>query len=336
MHYSLAYRGKGYTSVSIVSHLRHIQDAISYSLLRKVAQGGMGVVYEAEQKGAEGFAKRVAIKVIREEYTNQESFRRNFIGEARLVSGLVHTNIVQIYHLGQTVGQYYMVMEWVDGINLENFIEKHVDAGMEVPVDWACFIISRICRGLHYAHQRRDIRGRPLGLVHRDVNPRNILISYQGDIKLTDFGIAKAANLMYNREGEIIAGQDAYLSPEQAAKEVTDARSDLFSCGVVLAEMICGYNIFEGDSPGESRDNIMNMPIPDFRQQRPDLSDEFVAILLKSLQRENSARFADAREMLDALEWYLYRSGYGPTHEKFALYMQNLLQQESTPPTIHF
>jgi serine/threonine-protein kinase len=336
MHYSLASRGKDITSVVIVSHPRHIQDAISYSLLRQVAQGGMGVVYEAEQKGAEGFAKRVAIKVIREEYTNQEAFRRNFIGEARLVSSLVHTNIVQIYHLGQTVGQCYMVMEWVNGINLESFIEKHVNAGKQVPADWACFIISRICRGLHYAHQQKDVRGRPLGLVHRDVNPRNILLSNQGDIKLTDFGIAKAANLMYNREGEIVAGQDCYLSPEQASKKVTDARSDIFSCGVVLAEMICGYNIFEGDSPEESRENIINMPIPDFRQHRPDLSDEFLAFLNMSLQRDRSLRYADAREMLDAIEWYLYRSGYGPTHEKFAHYLNNLLQSESTPPTTHY
>lgn len=296
----------------------------------------MGIVYEAEQKGAEGFAKRVAIKVIREEFINQESFRRNFIGEARLVSSLVHTNIVQIYHLGQTLGECYMVMEWVDGINLERFIEMHVDAGKEISTDWACFIISRICRGLHYAHQQKDSRGRPLGLVHRDVNPRNILLSSQGDIKLTDFGIAKALNLMYNREGEIVAGQDCYLSPEQAAKQVTDARSDLFSCGIVLAEMICGHNIFEGESPEESRENIIHMPIPDFRRFRPDLNDEFVTILNKSLQRDCSARFSNAREMLDALEWYLYRSGYGPTHEKFAIYMQNLLLPEPSPPPPQF
>ena len=215
-----------------VARLKHIAGDIRIELDRVIAEGGMGIVYEARQLGAGQFEKTVAVKLIREEYSAIEAFRNNFIGEARLVADLIHTNIVQTYHLGETGGQYYMTMEYVNGINLEQFLNRHRDTGQQVPVELAAFIVSRVCRGLAYAHQKTDKRGRLLGIVHRDVNPRNIMVGYEGDVKLTDFGIAKALDLMYNKEGEVIAGKDEYLSPEQANREVTDARADLFSCAI--------------------------------------------------------------------------------------------------------
>ena len=198
--------------------MKHIFDELHLQIVRKISAGGMGVVYEALQHGSGRFKKRVAIKLILEEYSKVEEFRSNFIGEARLVADLIHTNIVQTYHLGEISGQYYMTMEYVDGITLEEFIERHKTTQQAVPADLAAFIVSRVCRGLAYAHQRCDAQGRPLGIVHRDVNPRNIMLAKEGDVKLTDFGIAKALDLMYNEEGEIIAGKDEYLSPEQAAR----------------------------------------------------------------------------------------------------------------------
>jgi len=212
-----------------------LSDEIGYVLVRKLAEGGMGVVYEAEQRGTDDFRKTVAIKIIREEFSSIKEFRNNVVGEARLVADLIHMNIVQTYHLGEVDGRYFMVMEFVRGINLEEFIQQHRALDIPVPVDLAAFIVSRMCRGLAYAHAKRDGQGRLLGIVHRDVNPRNVLVSFAGDVKVTDFGIAKALDLMYNEEGEVIAGKDEYLSPEQARREVTDARADLFSCGVVLA-----------------------------------------------------------------------------------------------------
>jgi serine/threonine-protein kinase len=305
--------------------LRHLEDGIAYDLVRPIAEGGMGRVYEAQQKGAGGFTKRVAIKVIREEYSNLPAFRKNFVGEAKVVSDLIHTCVVQTYHLGLLHGQYYMVMEYVDGVNLEEFMLQHAALGEDIPVDWACFIISRVCRGLSYAHQKVGTDGRQLGIVHRDINPRNIMLSFEGDVKITDFGIAKAVDLMYNEEGEIIAGKDEYLSPEQANREITDARADLFSCGVVLAEMLCGENPFEvpGNGPATRR-NILEMPLPHFAEEREELTDQLVQILVRALARDKRHRYQSAAEMLTALEEYLYGDHYGPTCEKFAIYLKSL------------
>lgn len=308
-----------------MTHLRELSDTITYELLRPIAEGGMGSVYEALQLGSDGFRKRVAIKAIREEYSSIKAFRNNFLGEARLVADLIHNCIVQTYHLGECQGQYYMVMEYVNGVNLEEFNLQHRALGNQIPVDLSAFIISRVCRGLAYAHKKKDREGNPLDIVHRDVNPRNIMISFEGDVKLTDFGIAKAIKLMYNEEGRVIAGKDEYLSPEQAAREVTDARADLFSCGVVLSELICGYNPFESNNnPEQTRANIVAMPLPHWPDIRRPLSDDIAEILNRSLQRSREKRYNDAEEMLQALELSLYSDGYGPTSEKLARYVSAL------------
>lgn len=310
-----------------MTYVRQLEGAIRYRLLRPIAEGGMGSVYEAEQIGAEGFRKRVAIKLIKEAYSALPEFRQNFVGEARLVCDLIHANIVQTYHLGEIRGHYFMVMEFVQGINLEEFILQHRGLQKPVPLELACFIVSRICRGLNYAHRKQDGQGRPLGIVHRDVNPRNIMLSSDGDVKLTDFGIAKALNLMYNQEGEVIAGKDEYLSPEQARREVTDARADLFSCGVILLELVCGRNLFEARSGAQTRDNIQDMPLPPLKRYRKDISKDLQQLIQRALERDREKRFQTAQEMLDALEMHLYRDGYGPTHEKLAHYLEALYAQ---------
>jgi len=312
-----------------VEKLKHLFNEIHYELVRKIAEGGMGVVYEGRQHGTDEFSKVVAIKLIREEFSQFEEFRNNFIGEARLVADLIHTNIVQTYHLGMIGDQYFMVMEYVSGLNNEEFINRHIEADRLIPVDLAVFIVSRVCRGLAYAHQKTDIYGRPLGIVHRDVGPKNIMLGYEGDVKLTDFGIAKALDLMYNEEGEVIAGKDEYLSPEQARKEVTDSRADIFPCGIVLAELLLGYNIFEGEDGEATRDNILSMELPDFRRLREGIDERLNDILYQALSRDRESRFQSAAEMLTALELYLYSDGYGPTNEKLAAYLKDLYGVES-------
>ncbi len=284
----------------------------------------MGCVYEALQEGSGGFKKRVAIKIIRQEYSSLPQFRKNFIGEARLVADLIHANIVQTYHLGYAHKQYYMVMEYVNGVNLEQFMLQHRALQQEIPVELAAFITSRISRALAHAHVARDPDGDPLGIVHRDVSPKNIMLSYSGDVKLTDFGIAKAFNLMYSKEGEIIAGRSDYLSPEQARLEVTDPRADLFSCGVVLIEMLLGYNPFLGDTQEISRDNICRMPIPDVKSLRTEMGSGLLNILCKSLERNREDRYQRAVDMMTDLERMLYSGGYGPTNEKLAIYLRSI------------
>lgn len=308
--------------------IKHIFDEIHYQIIRVIAEGGMGIVCEAQQNGIGQFRKRIAVKLIREEYSKIEEFRSNFMGEAKLVADLIHTNIVQTYHLGEISGQYYMTMEYVDGITIEDFIEQHKATGQLVPPDLATFIVSRICRGLAYAHQKTDAEGTPLGIVHRDVNPRNVMLAREGDVKLTDFGIAKALDLMYNEEGEIIAGKDEYLSPEQARREVTDARADLFGCAIVLSEMLLCENIFSGADEEATRQNILELPIPEFTKLRKELDPRLDKILQRALTRDRDKRYQSARAMLTALERYIYGEGYGPTNEKLAHYVADLFSQD--------
>ena len=316
--------------------IKHIFNELHYEMTRTIAEGGMGVVYEALQRGAGGFTKVVAVKLIREEYSTISEFQKNFIGEARLVANLIHTNIVQTYHLGQIGGQYFMVMEYVSGVNLEQFLERHAVLGRQMPVDIAAFIISRIARGLTYAHQKCDKDGRLLGIVHRDIGPKNVMIAYEGDVKLTDFGIAKALDLMYNEEGKVIAGKDEYLSPEQASYAVTDARADLFPLGIVLTELLLGRNVFRDADRLVSRQNILTMPIPRFSNLRPEIDQKLEAIIQKALTRDRDKRYQSAFEMLNDLELYLYSDGYGPTNEKLGAYLKSVMAEPlpaaKTPP----
>jgi len=317
-----------------VAAIKHIFNELHYEMIRTIAEGGMGVVYEAVQRGAGGFTKTVAVKLIREEYSTIPEFQKNFIGEARLVANLIHTNIVQTYHLGQIGGQYFMVMEFVQGVNLEQFLERHAALGRRMPVDLAAFIVSRIARGLTYAHQKRDKEDRLLGIVHRDIGPKNVMIAIEGDVKLTDFGIAKALDLMHNEEGQVIAGKDEYLSPEQASYAVTDARADLFPLGIVLTELLLGRNIFRDADRLTSRQNILNLPIPQFSTLRPEIDPKLEVIIQKSLQRDREKRYASAYEMMNALEVYLYSDGYGPTNEKLGVYLKEIMEaQKPSDPT---
>ena len=169
-----------------------IQDEFHYEIVRKIFEGGMGVVYEAEQRGARDFVKRIAIKVIRQSYANQKMFIENFIGEAKLVADLIYTNIVQTYHLGEARGIYFIAMELIRGVNLGQFHQQLKDKQRVLPVELAVFITSRVARGLAYAHAKMDKDGKTLGIVHRDVSFKNVMIAFEGDVKLTDFGIAKA------------------------------------------------------------------------------------------------------------------------------------------------
>ncbi|MFA5263928.1 MAG: serine/threonine-protein kinase [Opitutaceae bacterium] len=305
--------------------IKHLGSDINYELVRKIAEGGMGLVYEARQSGSGNFRKRVAIKLIKEEYSSIDAFQKNFIGEARLVADLIHTNIVQTYHLGKVGDQYFMVMEYVSGVNLEQFMERHALLRRQIPVEMAVFIISRVARGLAYAHQKRDAEGRPLGIVHRDIGPKNIMIAYEGDVKLTDFGIAKALDLMYNEEGKVIAGKDEYLSPEQASYAITDARADLFPLGIVLTELLLGHNIFRAVDGLDSRHNILSMPIPRFSLLRPDIDEKLENIIHKALRRDRDKRYQTALEILTDLELYLYSDRYGPTNEKLGMYLKELM-----------
>jgi serine/threonine protein kinase len=310
-----------------------IQSEFRYEIVRKIFEGGMGIVYEAEQHGARNFIKRIAIKVVRQNYADQRQFIDNFIGEAKLVADLIHTNIVQTYHLGEARGLYFIAMELIRGVNLEQFSQQLTDKKRPLPRELAVFITSRIARGLAYAHAKSDKDGRPLGIVHRDVSLKNIMIAFEGDVKLTDFGIAKARGFLQDNEGEVVAGKADFMSPEQADFKITDKRSDLFSAGVVLAHLLLGRNIFKGDTAEDSRQLIMNQPIPDFRELDKRIDDRLNDILHRALARDLDKRYPTADELLYDLEHYIYHQGYGPTNETLGKFIRDLFGQ-THPSTV--
>jgi eukaryotic-like serine/threonine-protein kinase len=309
-----------------------IQSDFRYEVIRKIFEGGMGIVYEAEQHGARNFVKRVAMKVIRQNYANQKQFIENFVGEAKLVADLIHTNIVQTYHLGEARGLYFISMELIHGVNLEQFASQLAEKRQVLPAELAVFITSRIARGLAYAHAKTDETGKTLGIVHRDVSFKNIMIAFAGDVKLTDFGIAKARGFLQDNEGEVVAGKADYMSPEQADFQITDKRSDLFSAGVVLANLLLGYNVFKGATAEESRDRIMTMPLPNYCQLNSRIDQRLNEIVHRTLARDLSQRYATADELLYDLEYYIYHQGYGPTNETLGKFIRELFSQKISGP----
>jgi eukaryotic-like serine/threonine-protein kinase len=312
-----------------------IQNEFCYEIVRKIFEGGMGIVFEAEQHGSRNFVKRVAIKIIRPNFASQKMFIENFIGEAKLVADLIHTNIVQTYHLGEANGACFICMELIRGVNLEQFTRQLADKKRQLPREMAVFITSRIARGLAYAHAKTDKDGKPLGIVHRDVSPKNIMIAFEGDVKLTDFGIAKARGFLTDQEGDVVAGKPDYMSPEQADFQVTDKRSDLFSAGIVLAHLLLGRNVFKGETADESRQRILRQPVPDFRTLDSRIDDPLNDILQRCLARDPLCRYATADELMYDLEYHIYHGGYGPTNETLGKFIRELFGQSTQGAGAH-
>lgn len=304
-------------------------DASRYTLTRKLAEGGMGAVYEAILHGPEGFEKVVALKTIRQDLTRDLDFVRMFIGEAKLVADLVHQNIVQIYQLGKVNGIYYMAMEYVDGVHLADFMRRHQELGRRLPVDIAIYIVSRVARGLEYAHNKTDSAGHHLGIVHRDVSPKNVMISREGFVKLADFGIAKARSLEKDLEGEVLMGKVRYMSPEQAAFDATDARSDLFSLGIVTYELLTGQTVFNAETTEDVLHAVAQRPIQPLRTVCPDIPPEVARIVETALQRDRARRYPDAGKMAFDLENYMYHDRFGPTAKTLGEYLAELFPERA-------
>ncbi len=304
--------------------LTEIIDKNRYRLHRKIADGGMGSVYEAILYGSDNFQKVVTIKTILERFSSDRDFVDMFIGEAKLVADLVHQNIVQIYQLGKFQNMYYIAMEYINGVNLQEFMNKHHELGKRAPIDLSVFVISRIVRGLEYAHSKRDKEGNALGVVHRDISPKNLMISSEGEVKITDFGIAKARNLMKDQEGDVLMGKAQYMSPEQAQYLPTDRRSDLFSLAVVMLELLSGTNVFGADDTTVILQNVVHREIPPPRTINKEIPEDLEKIILKALERDVNKRYQSASDMGYDLEYFLYHKGYGPTIKSIEKYMRTV------------
>jgi len=294
---------------------------LQLTILGKIGGGGMGTVYLAVQRGVESFYKTVAVKMILDRFSRDHEFVRMFIGEAKLVADLVHQNIVQVYHLGRASGMLYIVMEYVEGANLTQFIGRHRQTGTRIPIELAAYVASRICRGLEYAHKKSDAEGHPLGVVHRDISPTNVMLTHLGEIKILDFGIAKARNLMIDHEGEMLLGKLRYMAPEQLLHRRSDHRSDLYSLGLVLWEMLSGQK-----PPSGTREENRLRPasIPTIADLVPEVPDRLREILDTALAPEPQARYQDAGQLGYDLEYFIYHKGYGPTIVTLETYLQGL------------
>jgi len=296
-------------------------NAVQYRVARKIADGGMGSVYEAVQDGTDGFTKTVALKTLLPQFIEKENFVKMFISEAKLVANLVHENIVQIYQLGRSPEGYYIVMEYVNGTSLHAFLDFHRITKMQVPQPLAVFIAARIARGLAYAHSREDDAGQPLGIVHRDVCPNNVLITREGLPKLTDFGIAVATRAMQEGASKAIMGKLTYMAPEQANRQDVDFRADLFGLGAVLFEMLAGQAIRVGGEVDEQLAKARRAEV-DWDALPDDLSPDLREILERCLSADPNARYPQTSDAARALEYYIYKDGYGPTIQTLEEYLR--------------
>jgi serine/threonine protein kinase len=271
-----------------------------YVLLERIASGGMGEIFLARQRGNTGLARLVAVKRILQHYTSDKNHVRMFFDEARLQSLLSDRHVVQIYDMGECDEHLYIAMEFVLGVSLRRLVHKVAESGLYLHPAHACDLAVQICRGLSYAHNVEDGQGRPLSIVHRDVNPQNILVSYDGEVKIIDFGIAKSEMSDVKTETGTLKGKLTYMSPEQARGEKLDRRSDIFSTGICFYEMLTGKNPFDVGNVILSLQAIEADPVPPITTVRGDCVG-FEDILQGMLAKDPDARFNDAADVVSVL-----------------------------------
>jgi serine/threonine protein kinase len=273
-----------------------------YSLLGHLATGGMAEVWLARQLGMQGFEKIVVIKRARPELTDTETTEL-FLDEARLVATLEHPNIAQVYEIGAVNGSYFFVMEYVDGADLRRLIEAAIAKRHPITLADALYIITHVCTALHYAHEKHDLEGRPLRLIHRDVSPSNVLISHDGAIKVCDFGIAKARNRKTeDTQSGVLKGKFSYMSPEQCSSKPIDRRSDVFSIGILLYELSTLTKLFRGTSDFALLQQIVEKPIPPPSLRVPTYPRELEKIVMKALAKSPDDRYTTAQALQLDLE----------------------------------
>tara|TARA_B100000029_G_C17597536_1_gene964697 strand:+ start:572 stop:3205 length:2634 start_codon:yes stop_codon:yes gene_type:complete len=276
-----------------------------YILLEKIALGGMAEIFRAKTIGAEGFEREVAIKRILPHFTEDPAFTRMFIDEATIAAKLHHANIVQIFDFDKIDETYYIAMEFVEGKDLKKIRERLKKSKSKVDIWQTVFIGIEVAKALAYAHDRSH-KGKPLNIVHRDVSPQNIMLTYSGEVKLTDFGIAKAAERSTHTKAGTVKGKCAYMSPEQARGKHLDQRSDLFALGVILWEMAAGRRLFAGDTDFETLNNVFKCEVKPPSAYNSSIPDALDNLLLKALSKDPDDRFADCGEFQRELSRLFY------------------------------
>jgi serine/threonine protein kinase len=307
-----------------------------YFLVDKIGTGGMAELYLAKQTGLKGFEKVLAIKRILPHLTQDTEFINMFINEAKLAALLSHQNIVQIFDLGNVDGIYYIAMEYVMGKDLRTMLRKRKERKTRIPVELALTITSRMCSGLDYAHRKKDLSGGDLNIVHRDVSPQNVLISYEGEVKIVDFGIAKAASSGSETKAGVLKGKLAYMSPEQAWGKTIDRRTDVFATGVVLYEMLTGERPFKATSDFDLLEKVREAKLDPPSKLNPEIYPELEVAVMKSLAKDPTDRYQTTSEMEMALETLIVGKGHGLSSLNLSQYMSALFKEEMEQDTQRF
>jgi eukaryotic-like serine/threonine-protein kinase len=303
-----------------------------YWLLDRVNVGGMAEVWKAKAFGVEGFERLLAVKRILPNIAEDEEFITMFIDEAKIAVQLNHANICQIFDLGKVDDSYFIALEFVHGKDLRAIYDrckqKPVDGLPNMPIAQACFIIMKACEGLDYAHNKRDPQGKELHLVHRDVSPQNVLISYEGEVKLIDFGIAKAAGKASKTQQGILKGKFGYMSPEQVRGLPLDRRSDIFSLGIVLYELLTGERLFVGESDFSTLEKVRNVEILPPSTYNRRITDELERIVMKALAKDVDDRYQNAIDLHDDLQAFMYTAGEFYSRKDLAAWMKRVWAKE--------
>jgi serine/threonine protein kinase/Tfp pilus assembly protein PilF len=298
-----------------------------YQLLDRIAVGGMAELYRAKLTGERGFEKLIAIKKILPNLSDEESLVTSFIDEAKLAALLHHENIVQIYDFGSMDNEYFIAMEFLFGKDLRTIRKNSESRKLPLGLENAIYIVSRICAGLDYSHNLKDLQGQPLHIIHRDINPQNILVTYDGQVKIIDYGIAKAASQNNKTKENLIKGKLAYMSPEQASGRAIDHRSDIFSTGIILYELLAVRRMFTGETM-QVLSLVRNAQFEPPEKVIPFLPAKLDEILHQALAKDPDDRYQSAGEMLADVEELAFELKLRPNARSFAQFLKELFEEE--------
>jgi len=279
-----------------------------YRVLKRLASGGMAEVFVAESASIEGFRKQVAIKRVLPQLSKKSQFIEMFLDEARLSAHLSHSNVVSVFDIGVGDGSYFIVMEYVDGADLKAVMDYTKKVAQLVPVEAAAFVATRICQGLSYAHELKS-DGKPLQIIHRDITPANVLITRYGEVKIVDFGLAKASSQLAASDQGVIKGKFGYLAPETVMEKPVDQRVDVFAVGIILWELLAGRRLFLGDTDFQTVRLVRDAVIPSLTQFNRGVTPELDEIVKRALARDPDARYRTAKDLGRDLTRFLFRFG---------------------------
>ncbi|GMV40886.1 MAG: hypothetical protein AMXMBFR64_26020 [Myxococcales bacterium] len=301
-----------------------------FRVIEKIDMGGMAEIYRGRAMSLEGIEKEVAIKRVLPQLTKNRKFVAMFLDEARLSMHLNHANIVQVFDVGRADDTYFIVMEYVDGFNLRRLFQKASERNIRIPVEIAIFIAMEVCKGLAHAHEKRDAHGKLLRIVHRDVSPPNVLISRAGEVKLTDFGLAKAVTQLELTDPGIVKGKFSYLSPEAAEGKEVDHRADIFAVGTVLFELLTNRRLFLGKTDLETVELVQRAEIPSVSKLNADLPPEFEKVLLRVLSKDPKKRYMSCNELANDLAGVLFSRNMKVTSYDLAQFARRVFEQDES------